>query len=55
VILPAIAPKQAQLLNRRPAVSCRLGATTGFSFHLGAAPVGPTVADAGRPRWPAAP
>jgi hypothetical protein len=54
VILPAIAPKQAQLPNQRPAVSYRLGATTGFSFHLGAALVGPTVANTGQPRWPAA-
>src|SRR5687767_12356243 len=52
VILPAFAPKQAQLPNRRPAVSYRLGATTGFSFHLGAAPVGPAVANTGQPRWP---
>ncbi len=55
VILPTLAPKQAQLLNRRPAVSYRLGATTGLSLHLGAAPVGPTAADLTRPRWPAAP
>jgi hypothetical protein len=27
----------------------------GLSFHIGAAPVGPTWADIACPRWPAAP
>ena len=54
VILPAIPARQAHLPGRRP-VSCRLGPVTGLSFHLRAAPVGPTAADLTRPRWPAAP